>query len=307
MAPISYAQFKYPKWITKPDSVKVRLPKGDQYTCDLMNNASKAETYVYICILGKKNLCAPLDVATVERKKLLEDLKKFLKVSKREAVENKVTRELEVAATKVKLEEATAIHAIAIQACYDLFCQLLADDPHDQWDRIVREVHETDPWTALDGQKNKGLPMKTSESLEDFITFHKRTVFSLDAMERQKSYMMGSLKKPHHMTIKKHVSHCKTMNGCISLLPTLRDSSLAVASTEKGNVPFNNATLAGIVLATCHIDWRNLYKLNHKTVLELTRSMLHNLETIKKVFVEKNNEKAKANVAKAGTAPQKGA
>jgi hypothetical protein len=91
--------------------------------------------------------------------------------------------------------------------------------------------------------------------------------------------MMGSLKKPHHMTIKKHVSHCKTTNGYISLLPTLRESSLAVTSTEKGNVPFNNATLAGIVLATCHIDWRNLYELNHKTTPELTRSMLHDLET----------------------------
>ncbi len=97
------------------------------------------------------------------------------------------------------------------------------------------------------------------------------------------------------------------MNGYISLLPTLRDSSLAVASTEKGNVPFNDASLAGIVLATCHIDWRNLYKLNHKTVPESTRSMLHDLERIEKVFVEKNNKKAKANVAKAGTDPQKGA
>ncbi len=46
--------------------------------------------------------------------------------------------------------------------------------------------------------------------------------------------------------------------------------------------------------------------MNHKTVQESTRSMLHDLETIKKVFAEKNNEKAKANVAKAGTAPQKG-
>ncbi len=97
------------------------------------------------------------------------------------------------------------------------------------------------------------------------------------------------------------------LRSYISLLPTLRDSSLAVASTEKGNVPFNNATLAGIVLATCHIDWRNLYELNHKIVPESTRLMLHDLETIKKVFVEKNNEKAKASVAKAGTAPQKGA
>jgi hypothetical protein len=60
-------------------------------------------------------------------------------------------------------------------------------------------------------------------------------------------------------------------------------------------------------MATCHIDWRNLYKLNHKTVPESTRLMLHDLETIKKVFVEKNKEKAKVRVAKAGTAPQKGA
>ena len=148
--PISYAQFKYPKWITEPDSIKVRLPKGDQFTCDLMNNASNMETYlkwiqVYICVLGEKNLCVPLDVATVDRKKLLKDTKKFLKVPKKEAAENKVTRELEVAATKVKLAEATAIHAIAIQACYDLFRQLLADDPHDQWDRIAREVNKMDP------------------------------------------------------------------------------------------------------------------------------------------------------------------
>jgi hypothetical protein len=119
--------------------------------------------------------------------------------------------------------------------------------------------------------------------------------------------MMGSLKKPHCMTIKKHVSRCGTMNGYISLLPTLRDNSLVVASTEKGNVPFNNDTMAGIILATCHIDRKNLYKLNHKTVPESTRLMLHDLETIEKVFVEKNKEKAKASMAKAGTAPQKGA
>ncbi len=33
--------------------------------------------------------------------------------------------------------------------------------------------------------------------------------------------------------------------------------------------------------------------------------MLHDLEMIEKVFVEKNNKKAKASVAKAGIAPQK--
>jgi hypothetical protein len=186
-----------------------------------MNDASNAETYlmwiqVYFCVLGKKNLRTPLDVATVDCKKLLEDFKKFSKVPKKEFMENKVTREVELAPTKVKLAEVTAIHAIASQACYDLFHQLLVDDPRDQWDHIVREVHESNPWTSLDGHKNNGLWMKTSESLEDCITFHKRMVFSLDAAEWQKSYMMGSLKKPHKMTIKSHVSRCEMMNGYIA-------------------------------------------------------------------------------------------
>ena len=44
--PISYVQFKYPKWITKPASIKVRLPKGDQFTCDLMNDASNTKRYL---------------------------------------------------------------------------------------------------------------------------------------------------------------------------------------------------------------------------------------------------------------------
>ena len=132
--PISYAQFKYPTWITEPDSIKVRLPKGNQFTFDLMNNASNTETYlkwvqVYDRVLGKKKLRVPLNVATVELKKLLKDMKKFLKVPKKETAENKVTQELEVAATKVKLVKATGMHAIVIQACYDLFRQLLADDP----------------------------------------------------------------------------------------------------------------------------------------------------------------------------------
>ncbi len=46
--------------------------------------------------------------------------------------------------------------------------------------------------------------------------------------------------------------------------------------------------------------------MNHRAIPELMRSMIHNLENIEKVFVEKNNKKARANNSKAGTAPQKG-
>jgi hypothetical protein len=119
--PPSYTQFKYPKWITEPDCIKVRLPRGDQFTCDLMNNVSNTERnlkwiQVYDLVLGKKNLWAPLDVSTTEAKKLHKEMKKFLKVSNKETPENKVTLELEVAATQVKLAKASAVHGIAIGA-----------------------------------------------------------------------------------------------------------------------------------------------------------------------------------------------
>jgi hypothetical protein len=87
--------------------------------------------------------------------------------------------------------------------------------------------------------------------------FHKITVFSVDAAERQKAYMMGSLKKPRQLTIRNQVSRCEVRNGYIGHLPTLCNSSLAVISTKKGNVLFNKATLASIVLSTCPTDWRN--------------------------------------------------
>jgi hypothetical protein len=197
--PISYAQYKYAKWATEPDTVKVKLPNGDQYVCNLMNDASNAETYLkwyqmYLRVLDNQKLRPPLDATTLEFKKLQEDVKKLSKIPRRETPEEKVTRENDLSIAKLELVEVAAVHATAIQALYDLFRKLLADDPLSQWDRIVKEVHESDPWTSLTGQKRAGLRMKTAESLEDCITFHKHTVFSLDAVERQKSYMMGSLK-----------------------------------------------------------------------------------------------------------------
>ncbi len=54
---------------------------------------------------------------------------------------------------------------------------------------------------GLDGVKHNGLRRKTAKSLDDCIMFHKITVLSVDAAERQKAYMIGSIKKPHQMTI----------------------------------------------------------------------------------------------------------
>ncbi len=70
-------------------------------------------------------------------------------------------------------------------------------------------------------------------------------------------------------------------------------------------MPFNEATLASIVLSTCPTNWRNQYEMNHKTIPDSTRSMLLNLENINKVFAAKDGEKARTIKALAGTAPKK--
>jgi hypothetical protein len=73
-------------------------------------------------------------------------------------------------------------------------------------------------------------------------------------VEKQASYMMSSLKKPIKMTIhQQHTMHMEVLNGYLMYLPTLKNSAMAMASTEKGNKPFNEAMLVGMIMATCPI------------------------------------------------------
>jgi hypothetical protein len=70
------------------------------------------------------------------------------------------------------------------------------------------------------------------------------------------------------------------LNDYVKHLPTLKDSSKAVPTTKKGNIPFGKADLAAIVLLSVLIMWQNQYNLNHSTVPESTRTLLPDLETI---------------------------
>jgi hypothetical protein len=101
-----------------------------------------------------------------------------------------------------------------------------------------------------------------------------------------------------------HISRMEVLNKYLGILPTIKNSPLAVATTEMGNVPFIEATHVSIVLSHRPVAWRNQYGLTHKTVSEPPRVMLQDLKDIEKLFVEKYNKKARANKAKAATAPK---
>ncbi len=151
-------------------------------------------------------------------------------------------------------------------------------------------MHLKDPWEDLRGVKHDGLRRKLVKSLQDCIDFHKLTVYSIDAAERQRFYMMCNLKKPAKSSIRAHVTRMETLNKHLGLLPTTKNSPQAVASTELGNVPFNETTLASIILSHLPVAWRTQYALTHALVPESPRAILVDLENIEKLFAEKANE-----------------
>jgi hypothetical protein len=163
-------------------------------------------------------------------------------------------------------------------------------------------MHTKSPWEDIKGAKHNGLRRKLHQSLTDCIKFHKLTVFTVGTAERLKYYLMCSVKKPVRWIIQMHISCMEALNKYLGILPTIKNSPMAVTSTEMGNVPFTKATHASIILSHLPVVWRNQYDLIHSTVPESPRAMLMDLKNIEKLFLEKYNKTARANKAKAATA-----
>ena len=111
-----------------------------------------------------------------------------------------------VEAAKTELLRAEVSKSAKVGLVYELFCKGLKEDPKLQWDRIVDDMHTKDPWEDLKGVKHDGLCRKSSLSLWECIDFHKLTIYSIDAAERQRFYMLCNLKKPTKSSIRAHVT-----------------------------------------------------------------------------------------------------
>ncbi len=111
--------------------------------------------------------------------------------------------------------------------------------PRLSLDRIVSELHTKDPWMDLIGVKHKGMCPYTHDSLKVCIELHKLTVFNVDAAERLMYYLLCHVKKPVRYTICQHVARMETLNKYVGLIPTIKNSPKAVASTEFRNIPFS--------------------------------------------------------------------
>ena len=100
-----------------------------------------------------------------------------------------------VEATKTELLRAEVSVSTKVGLIYELFLKGLKEDPELQWDCIVDDMHTKDPW------EHDGLCRKSSLSLRECIDFHKLMIYSINAAERQRFYMLCNLKKPTKSSI----------------------------------------------------------------------------------------------------------
>ena len=113
---------------------------------------------------------------------------------------------------KKELVTAEVSKSTKVGLVFELIRRGLKEDPELQWDHIVDDMHSKDPWEDLKGVKHEGIRRKLSLSLWECINFHKLTVYSIDAAERQRFYMLCNLKKPTKSSIRAHVTQMETLN-----------------------------------------------------------------------------------------------
>ena len=98
----------------------------------------------------------------------------------------------------------------------------------------------------------------------------------------------------------------EVLNGYLKYLPTLKNSPKAVATTKKGNIPFEETDLVSIMLAALPLTWQNQYNLTHSTVPESPRALLADLENIERVMLERYGKKQRSKDKAATARPKKG-
>jgi hypothetical protein len=115
--------------------------------------------------------------------------------------------------------------------------------------------------------------------------------------------MQQTVKKPQRVTIRQYMACMGILNDYLAFLPTVYNSSMAIDGTKKGNVPFDEADLAGIILNLVPVSWMNQYNMTHSSLPESPRALLQDLEAITRILDEKHEIglKAKTKEASAST------
>jgi hypothetical protein len=151
--------------------------------------------------MEKKGYEADLEAAFKVTLSVTTALKNLVKAQTGEKDPAKAKRLTKVKAAKERRISAKVAENTLTCVAYDLFCKLLRDEPKIQWDCIVTEMHTKNPWEDIKGAKHNGLRGKSNQSLTNCIEFYKLKVFTVNAAERLKYYLMCCIEKPIRWSI----------------------------------------------------------------------------------------------------------
>jgi len=209
--PISYATPKAETSLkASRETVKVKTPEGEVKMAVLGDSPGPEEYLqhhnVFLQMLVRKKWVDELAKLTKAVDTAAALAGKLMKIRDEETETEMAQRVSWWEAAEAEITKAQAQESTKVGLVYNLFCKTLKEDPELQWNRIVDDMHAKDPWEDLRGAKHDGLRRKLVKSLSDCIDFHKLTVYSIDAAERQRFYMMCNLKKPAKSSIRAHVT-----------------------------------------------------------------------------------------------------
>jgi hypothetical protein len=288
----------------------VELPDRTKFQVPTYGSENNKEYLVHIIVVLRlvelKGTADEVKEAFAVLVKVRKEMSPFFNFPEDETPAEKEARKKKLANLNKSLKAKKSLGVNQAQKAYKLFHCFIVGKARMQWDEIVNEMHTKNPWIGVNGKSTKGIHVKSWISFMDCIELHKLTVFPADAAEKQCYYMQQTIKKPQQVTVRKFVSRMGILNDYLAYLPTVFDSSIAIAGTKKMNVPFNKADLARIVLNSVPSSWVNQYNMTHSMLPKNPRALLNDLEAIEQVMDEKQDAtlKAKAKEATAASAPK---
>jgi hypothetical protein len=199
------------------ETIKMKSAEGEVKVA-VLGDSPGAEEYLqhlnaFSRMLARKKLADDLQKCAKAVVTATAAVRKHSKIPNREKTSEKAQRLSLLEPAERELVTSEVAEAVKVTSVYELFRKGLKEDPELQWDRIVEDMHTRDPWEDLKGVKHKGIRRKSCLSLWECINFHKLTIYSIDAAERQRFYMLCNLKKPTKSSIRAHVTRMETQTS----------------------------------------------------------------------------------------------
>ncbi len=182
--------------------IKTRLPDGTNYQmapfCLGTNEDYINHVIAMIRLVKQKDLENSMEKAFVsvyEIKEKVGPIHKKIKMSKSAQEKEGFKKTLETTKNALKVAEKNTLKEAV--KCYKLFCTYFVGKARTQWDKVAQEMHQKDPWVAVNRSLNLGPRKKTQESFVDCIELHKLTIFYCDVAELQRYYMQQQSGSPN--------------------------------------------------------------------------------------------------------------